>query len=248
MIDLEKKIAIITGASSGIGAALAKELSDRGAKVAIAARRREKLQNAAECCSGETLVVETDITKRQDRERLIQETLQRWQRIDILINNAGLGMYGHFSNTTEEDWRRIFEVNLFAPVFLTQAVIPVMQKQGQGIVVNVASVGGLIAHSDNVTPYVSTKHAVIGFSRGLRKDLAGTGIRILAACPHLTDTEFFTTSPGAEQMASEVEKYKDFMDTPEDVANGILGQMDSENLVIFPTAKPAKAYQKQRDL
>jgi short-subunit dehydrogenase len=71
---------------------------------------------------------------------------------------------------------------------------------------------------------------------------------VLAVCPHLTATEFFSVSPGAEQMSSEVEKYKDFMDTPEEVARGILGQLDSDKLVIFPTPKPAKAYAKQRDI
>jgi short-subunit dehydrogenase len=116
------------------------------------------------------------------------------------------------------------------------------------MIVNMASIGGLIAHSDRVTPYVASKHAVIGFSRGLAKDLAGTGIRVLAVCPHLTDTEFFSTSPGAQEMAPVVEKFKSFMDRPEDVARGILEQLDSDRVVVFPTAKPAKAFEKQRDI
>jgi short-subunit dehydrogenase len=139
-------------------------------------------------------------------------------------------------------------VNVFALVFMTQAVLPFMHSQGSGIVVNMASIGGLIAHSDRVTPYVASKHAVVGFSRGLARDLKGTGIRVLAVCPHLTDTEFFSVSPGAAEMAPVVEKYKSFMDTPEDVARGILEQLDSDRLIVFPTAKPAGAYEKQRDI
>jgi short-subunit dehydrogenase len=157
-------------------------------------------------------------------------------------------MYGHFMTTTEEEWRRIFEINLFATVFMTQAILPVMRSQGNGIVVNMASIGGLIAHAEKLTPYVASKHAVVGFSRGLAKDLAGTGIRVLAICPHLTATEFFTLSPGAEEMAPVVEKYRAFMDSPEEVARGIVNQLDSDRLVVFPTAKPARAYDKQRDI
>ena len=121
-----------------------------------------------------------------------------------------------------------------------------MKAQNQGLIVNMASIGGLIAHSQNVTPYVASKHAVIGFSRGLSKDLEGTDIRVLAVCPHLTDTEFFAVSPGAEEMAPQLEKYKTFMDSPEDVAAGVLNQLDSERLVVFPTEKPAKAYAKAK--
>jgi short-subunit dehydrogenase len=87
------------------------------------------------------------------------------------------------------------EVNLFALVFMTRAVLPHMQSRRSGIIVNMASIGGLIAHSNKVTPYVASKHAVVGFSRGLAKDLAGTGVRVLAVCPHLTDTEFFFHLP-----------------------------------------------------
>jgi short-subunit dehydrogenase len=110
------------------------------------------------------------------------------------------------------------------------------------------SIGGLIAHSDKVTPYVASKHALVGFSRGLARDLAGTGIRVLAVCPHLTETEFFTVSPDAEKMAPVVEKYRGFMDSPEEVAKGILDQLDSKQLVVFPTTNPARAYEKQKDV
>ncbi len=248
MINLEGKVLIVTGASSGIGAALAQSFSKRGVRVALASRRVERLKEVSLKCTGEVFVIGADLAQEADRRRVVKETMDRWGRIDILVNNAGSGMYGNFLSTTEQDWRNIFEVNLFALVFMTQAVLPVMRSQGSGIVVNMASIGGLIAHSDRVTPYVASKHAVVGFSRGLARDLAGTGIRVLAVCPHLTDTEFFTVSPGAAEMAPVVDKYKSFMDTPEDVASGILEQLDSDRLIIFPTAKPARAYEKQRDI
>jgi len=248
MVDLKDKTVIITGASSGIGASMALSFSQRGARLTLAARRLERLKEVARKCPGEVFPLTADLTKEADRRRIVQQTLERWGNVDVLVNNAGLGLYGDFLSTNEEDWRKVFEVNLFALVFMTRAVLPHMQSRRSGIIVNMASIGGLIAHSDRVTPYVASKHAVIGFSRGLAKDLAGSGIRVLAVCPHLTDTEFFTASPGAEEMAPIVEKFKSFMDSPEDVARGILEQLDSERLVVFPTAKPAKAFEKQRDL
>jgi short-subunit dehydrogenase len=121
-----------------------------------------------------------------------------------------------------------------------------MLAQGEGLVLNLASIGGLIAHAENVTPYVASKHAVVGLSRGLARDLAGTGVRVLARppAPHRHRVPFSR----AEEMAPTVEKFKSFMDSPEDVAQGILNQLDSDRLVVFPTAKPAKVFEKQRDI
>ena len=248
MVNLDGKTVILTGASSGIGAALAVALSHRGARLTLAARRLERLRAVAQKCPGEVWVRPADLTREDDRKQVVGQTLDRWGRVDILVNNAGLGIYEDFLSATEADWRQIFEINLFAMVFMTREVLPHMQSQGGGIVVNMASIGGLIAHSDKVTPYVASKHAVVGFSRGLAKDLAGTPVRVLAVCPHLTDTEFFTASPGAQEMAPVIEPYRSFMDSPEDVARGILDQLDSERLIVFPTAKPAKAFEKQRDI
>jgi short-subunit dehydrogenase len=248
MVDLGGKTAILTGASSGIGAALAIAFSRKGANLTLAARRAGRLEQVAQKCPGGVLPLAADLTRDSDRRRIVEQTLERWGRIDILVNNAGMGAYGDFLSAGEEDWRKIFEVNLFALVFLTRAVLPHMQSRGSGIIVNMASIGGLIAHSEKVTPYVASKHAVVGFSRGLAKDLAGSGVRVLAVCPHLTDTEFFAASPGAREMASVVEKFKSFMDRPEDVARGILEQLGSDRLIVFPTAKPARAYEKMKDI
>lgn len=246
--DVHGKVAVVTGASSGIGAALARAFSEAGARVALAARRRERLESVAGKCPGETIAINADVIDPEGRQAIVKGTMEQWGRIDILVNNAGLGAYGHFLETGEEQWRRLFEVNLFAPVSLTRTVIEIMEDQGAGVVVNIASIGGLIAHSDKVAAYVASKHALVGFSRGLAKDMAGTGIRVLAVCPHLTTTEFFSVSPGAKEMASEVEKYRKYMDTAEEVAQGILNQLDAERIVVFPTDKPAKAYEKQRDI
>jgi short-subunit dehydrogenase len=248
MIDPANRVVVVTGASSGIGAALGKGFSRRGARVVLVARRFERLEAVAQNCAGEVLIVAADLITDTGRQSVVQNTMERWGTIDILVNNAGMGIYAHFSDCTESDWHRIFEINLFSAVFLTKLVLPIMQARKKGLVINMASIGGLIAHSDNVSPYVASKHALVGFSRGLSRDVADKGIRVMAVCPHLTQTEFFKTSPGADKMAPVVEKYKKFMDTPEDVACGILDQLDSDRLVVFPTRKPEMVYQKQRDL
>jgi short-subunit dehydrogenase len=246
--DLKDQIAILTGASSGIGAALARLFSQRGARVVLAARRLERLEKLAQDCPGQTLIIPADITSAPDRERIVLATLDAWGRVDVLVNNAGLGAYGPFLEFGPERWRSLFEVNLFAAVFLTQLVLPAMLEQHRGLVINLASIGGLAAHSDQVTAYVASKHALVGFSRGLARDLAGTGVKVKAVCPHLTATEFFEAGEGAELMAGEVDKFRAFMDSPEAVAQGVLDRLDDEGLIIFPTDKPARAWAGLRDI
>ncbi len=247
-MNLNDKVAIVTGASSGIGAVLACALSEQGALVALAARRREKLHKLARECVHETLCVRCDVTQDKDRKTLVEETLRRWGRIDILVNNAGIGMYGPIEETSEEDLRRLFEVNVFAVFFLTQLVLPVMKQQGSGLILNIGSIGGVVAHSANVTPYVAAKHAVVGFTRGLRRDLEDTGIIAKVVCPQLVYTDFYQSSIGAQRMSGMIEKIRDRMDTPEEVVRGILDQIASDQTVIFPTEKSKKAYELFRDL
>lgn len=248
MINLQDKVVIITGAGSGIGASLASLFSSASAKVTLAARRKEKLLAVSRNCSNETLIVCADVTQEHGRTKIIDETLGKWGRIDILVNNAGLGMYGDILDASEEDWKKLFEINVFAAVMLAKLTIPVMKKQNGGMIVNIASIGGLYAHSDKVTPYVASKHALVGFSRGLARDLSGTGIKVIAVCPHLTDTEFFAASPGADLMAPLVEQTKKYMETPDKVARGIIDQLNSDKVVVFPTERAAKSYERQRDI
>jgi len=245
---LRQKVAIITGASSGIGAALALEFSRAGARVVLFARRQEQLERVAAACPGETLTQAGDVTSEADRRALVAAAQERWGRVDLLVNNAGLGSYGDFLDTSQEDWRRLMEINLFAAVFLASAALPAMLAQGSGLILNIASIGGLMAHADKVTPYVTSKHALVGFTRGLAKDLEGSGVTVKAACPHLTATEFFDHSQGAAELAPVAAKYRPHMDTPDEVARGILAGLDGPATVFFPTGAPARAYEKGREL
>ncbi len=246
MGSLENRVAVVTGASSGIGAALALALSGAGARLALTAHRRDRLEEVAPGCPGQNFALVGDITDPRHRTALLKETEAAFGGLDILVNNAGLGAWGTFLDSTEEEWRSLFEVNLFAPVLLAREALPGMLKRGRGLILNIASIGGLVAHSDKVSAYVASKHALVGFSRALARDLAGTGIRVKAVCPHLTSTEFFETGPGAEEMSSEAEKFREFMDRPEEVAAGVLAGLEEEGLILFPTPRPARAYSKLR--
>ena len=248
MDSLDTKVAIITGASSGIGAALARSFSNKGALVVLAARRQDKLEEAAAACPGETMVVQCDVTTAQGRQKLVDETIEHFGRIDILVNNAGIGLYGDIEATKENDLRRLFEVNVFAVFLLTALVLPVMKKNGAGLILNIGSIGGLIAHSDKVTAYVASKHAVVGFTRGLVKDLHGTGVDAKVVCPQLVDTGFYQASVGAQEMEGLLERVKSRMDTTDQVVAGIINGMFSDQLVVLPTEKSEKAYERFRDI
>lgn len=248
MTQLDHKVAVITGASSGIGAALAHEFSRAGAHVVLFARRRPQLEQVAAACPGESLVIAGDVTEEASRQELLAAATERWGRVDLLVNNAGLGAYGDLLDFSQEDWRRLMEINLFAAVFLSQAALPAMLARGSGMILNIASIGGLMAHADKVTPYVTSKHALVGFTRGLAKDLQGSGVAIKAACPHLTATEFFDHSQGAAELAPVAHKFREHMDSAAEVARGILAGLSGEATVFFPTEAPARAYAKGREL
>lgn len=241
-------VVIITGASSGIGAALAKVFCRQGARVVLAARREDRLDEVARACAGDALPVACDVTRAEDRAHLVDRALAHCGRIDGLVNNAGIGLYGSFDETTEEDLRALFDVNVHALFLLSQAVVPWMRRAGRGLIVNVASTGGLVAHTQGVAAYLATKHAVVGLSRGLRRDLEGSGIRVQVVCPHLTDTEFFGAGVGSERMHAEVESIRHKMDTAMDVAEGTVRALETGDFLVFPTERARTAYERFRDV
>jgi short-subunit dehydrogenase len=186
------KVVIITGASSGIGAGVACRLASDGMCLALAARRVDRLKQVAaevEALGGEALVVPTDVSKRKDIERMLQATLDRWGRVDVLFNNAGVGYDEKLLDTTPEDIHAEIQVNLTAVIECTQVVLPVMLKQGFGHIINTSSLSGLIA-TPSASIYSATKFGVIGFSDSMRRELRGTAIKVSAFAPGFIPTEF----------------------------------------------------------
>ncbi len=245
--QLDGQVVIVTGASSGIGAALARVCSVRGARVVLAARRADRLAEVAALCEGEPDCVPCDVTRAEDRRCLVDAVLSRHGRIDVLVNNAGIALYGSLEETTEAGLRHMFEVNFFAVFLMAQAVLPAMRNVGGGTIVNVASTGGLLAHTTAVSAYLAAKHAVVGMSRGLLRDLDGTGISVQVVCPHLTDTDFFEVGIGAARMSEAVQAVRGKMDTPEEVAEGIANQIGAGPFVVFPTQRSEAAYTRLKE-
>ena len=195
----ESRVVVITGASRGIGAATAVEYARRGDAVVLAARDAESLTEAAKACrsaGGEALTVPTDVTERDQVEGLIAAAVERFGRVDVLVNNAGFGVHARVHETTERDMRDIFEANFFGLFFGCRAVAPVMIGQRAGHIFNVSSVIGRRG-----TPfsgaYCATKFAVCGLTEAMRVEMAPYDVRVTLVCPGLTDTGFFDRVRGS---------------------------------------------------
>lgn len=184
------EVAIVTGASSGIGKTTAEALADDGLPVVLAARRVEKLEELAdqiECDGGSALVVPTDMTADGDLVSLVERSTDEFGGVAVLVNGAGFGCYGSVEETPMEEARYQFEVNLFGLARLTQLVIPIMREQGHGKIINISSMGGKIW-----TPlgawYHATKHALEGWSDCLRYEVAQFGVDVVIVEPGFIDT------------------------------------------------------------
>ncbi len=187
-MELKGKIAIVTGASSGIGEALAQELTKRGAKVVLAARSYEKIEALAKSLPG-SLAVVADMTKASDIKNLVEKTVQHFGRIDILVNNAGQGYDAQVEAIDPAIFRQIFELDLMGPILAMQAVIPTMREEGGGHIVNVSS-GTALMFLPNMGGYSSLKRALVGISLTARAELANDHIEVSVVYPYITSTNF----------------------------------------------------------
>jgi short-subunit dehydrogenase len=198
---LDGQVVIVTGASAGIGEATARWLAREGANAVMAARRLDRLdriKREIEAAGGVAHPIAADITDEDDRRRLVSETVERFGRIDALVNNAGYGQRGPIEIVPVEKIRQNFETNLFSLIALTQLVIPVMREQGSGRIINISSVAGRIARPLS-SVYDATKHALEAISDGLRGELAPFGIQVVIIEPGFIITEFV-------QVANEVSR------------------------------------------
>ncbi len=192
-------VVLITGASSGIGAATACRFAQEGVCLVLAARRRERLEAvAAECRqrgASRVLVMPTDVTVPEQGKALVRQTVEHCGRLDVLIHNAGQGNCASVEETTPEQLWRMFAVNAFALWYITAPALPVMKAQGRGHVVVISSVAGKWGYPYN-SAYVAAKHAAVGFVAALRTELLGTGIEATVVCPAAVDTEWGMVTEG----------------------------------------------------
>ena len=191
-LDLSGARAILTGASSGIGHALALRLAEQGVRLVLASRNRERLDALAATIrqrGGEAHVVATDVADAAQRAHLIELAVAALGGLDILVNNAGVGARGPFAEATEDRLRRIFEVNFFSCTELTRLAIPHLRRGRNPTIVNISSILGKRG-IPNMVEYCASKFALQGWSEGLRAELALQGIHVLVVCPGTIETEF----------------------------------------------------------
>ncbi|HEY4104760.1 MAG TPA: SDR family NAD(P)-dependent oxidoreductase [Polyangiaceae bacterium] len=203
MQQLRGKVALVTGASSGIGESTALALAKAGAQVALAGRRVERLSALAkriESNGGRALVVQADIAREAEARSMVARTHVHFGRLDILVNNAGLMLQGHVDGADTDEWRRMIDVNLLGLMYATHAALPLMKAQGQGQIVNLSSVAGRIANA-RVAVYAATKFGVCAFSDALRKEVRKDNIRVTVVEPGIVATELAShiTDPAAKE-------------------------------------------------
>jgi short-subunit dehydrogenase len=183
---LDGKVVLITGASQGIGAACAAEFALAGAKLSLAARSEEGMRAAG---GPDALVTPADITTAEGRQLVVDRTLERYGAIDILINNAGVGLYSPSWDTSMEEVRRLMELNFFAVIGMTMLVAPHMRSRRSGMVVNVGSIAGKMT-LPWLTVYSASKYALGSLTDGLRMELRGAGVGAMLVCPGYVLTGF----------------------------------------------------------
>jgi short-subunit dehydrogenase len=192
--DYQGTAGIVTGASSGIGAQLARDLAARGMRTALLARRADRLEALADEIrrgGGQALPVPCDVAERASIEAAVASVLDRFGQIDLLINNAGYGRHVLFKDHDVADVERMMRTNYLGVVWATKAVLPAMRARGRGWIVNVSSVAGKLGQPDEAA-YSASKFAVAGLSEGLSYELAPLGIHVMTVYPALVRTEMFT--------------------------------------------------------
>ncbi|MBI1375156.1 MAG: SDR family NAD(P)-dependent oxidoreductase [Phycisphaera sp.] len=213
---LQDHVAIVTGAGRGIGKAIALSLAQEGCRVALAARSEKELHVVAEMMEempGEGFIVATDLTDEAQVAALVAKTVERWGQLDIVINNAGLGVFAPFVDTTVDDFDRIMAVNARGTFLVCRESIPHLKARDVSWVINIASVVGVKGYA-NQAAYTASKHAVMGLTKVLARELQDDGVRVHAICPGGVHTEMVA--------AARPDLDTSVLMTPEEIADAVL--------------------------
>jgi NADP-dependent 3-hydroxy acid dehydrogenase YdfG len=223
MGSLDGRRILITGASSGIGAAAAEAIVDEGAAVALGARRKDRLDELAGRLDGSAVAIEVDIADEDQANALVSTAADELGGLDGLVNNAGVMLLGLVQGADTNDWRRMIDVNLLGLLYCTHAAVPLMRDGGGGDIVNVSSVAGRQAGM-GLAVYNMTKWGVVGFSEALRQECVHLGIRVTCIEPGSVETELagHNTDPMVvEQIKKDRERTGKYLEA-EDIANAIV--------------------------
>ncbi|MGD2143428.1 MAG: SDR family oxidoreductase [Anaerolineae bacterium] len=192
-MELSEKVAVVTGATRGMGRATAMRLAREGARLALVARTREGLEAVAaeiKAAGGEAFAAPTDVTERRQVEHAVNQTVERFGRVDILVNCAFWGPPGSLEETTEDFWDKTLDTTLKGPYLFTRAVFPVMREQGGGRIVNIGSLAGKTGE-DNRTAYCAAKWGLEGLTAALQEEMPKHHIHVHLISPAATDTSFW---------------------------------------------------------
>jgi 3-oxoacyl-[acyl-carrier protein] reductase len=215
-MKLKDKVAIVTGSGRGIGRATALELAKEGANVVATARTEEEIKRTSEEIKEfgrEAISVRCDVRSSNDIKNLVRKTIEKFGRIDVLVNNAGVAIYKPLVEITEEEWKETIDINLKGAFLCSREVLPVMVRQNSGIIVNISSGLGKIGAA-NFSAYCAAKFGVIGLTEALAKEVEDKGIRVYAVCPRAVDTKlYYDIFPGTDPS---------YLSSPEDIAKEVV--------------------------
>lgn len=228
MNNVKNKVIIITGASSGIGKAIAIKLGEMGAKLVLAARREDRLIEVIDtvrATGGEANFKATDVSDKKQVAALADFAIEKYGRIDVLINNAGVMPASFLVKNCTDEWDRLIDTNIKGVLYNIGAVLPKMREQGEGHIINVSSNAAYTEISPYSTVYCMTKHAVKNISSGLRQEesIAGSKIKVTDIGPGMVDTELTDTiiEPEMKAVADQIFSDKSKMITPDQIADAV---------------------------
>jgi short-subunit dehydrogenase len=229
------KIVVITGASSGIGAVLAKQLAARGDKVVLAARRAPELEQVASQCGPDSLAVVTDVTRRADVEHLRDEALRAYSHVNVWVNNAGRGIGRPVLDLTDEDFDQMMALNAKAALYGMQAIMPHFQERGKGHVINMSSALGRIPFATYRSAYSAAKAALGILTASVRMDLQAEypNIHVSLVMPPMVDTDFARNALHGTPVSLEVLRSRGMLQAPEVVAAAIVDLIDHPRAEIY---------------
>jgi len=244
-MNIEGKVVVITGASSGLGQSTARLLAASGAKVVLGARRKDRIDALVKeitAKGGNAIGFATDVTKRRDFEALVKGALDKHGRVDVLVNNAGIASIAPMEALKVEEWDQMIDVNIKGLLYGVAAALPIMQKQKQGHIINIASVVGFKVFAPGGTVYSATKFAVRAVTEGLRLELKADNIRTTMISPGAVATELGES--GSDEVAKEnLREFYKIAIPSDSIARAIAyaieqpTEVEIDEIVIRPTAQ-----------